>query len=323
LNEVKVLLVGDGGAGKTSLVKQLLGKKFNPHESQTKGITIKQWEVVDITHYEMTAEEQKIKAHLWDFGGQEIMHATHQFFLSKRSLYILVLDGRKDEKTEYWLKYIESFGGNSPILVVLNKLDQNPAFEVNRKKLRKDYQGIQGFYRLSCETQEGMAEFQTAFKQALHKIEIRRMFLPIIWFKIKTQLEGMAEPYIDYTQYTEICASANVTDKSTQRILLAYLCNLGSILHFEEFDLKNTHVLEPKWVTKAIYKIINARQVTDKKGILEVNELEAILEPTDEDKNFHYPPDQHPYIIGLMKKFELCYALDEQKVLIPDLLSVE
>ncbi|MBE9592406.1 MAG: leucine-rich repeat domain-containing protein, partial [Proteobacteria bacterium] len=92
LNEVKVLLVGDGGAEKTSLVKQLLGEEFDKHEPQTHGINIRDWNVGDI------------QVHSWDFGGQEIMHATHQFFLSKRSLYILVLDGRRDEKTEYWLK---------------------------------------------------------------------------------------------------------------------------------------------------------------------------------------------------------------------------
>jgi Leucine-rich repeat (LRR) protein len=40
LNEVKVLLVGDGGAGKTSLVKQLLGEEFDKHELQTHGINI-------------------------------------------------------------------------------------------------------------------------------------------------------------------------------------------------------------------------------------------------------------------------------------------
>ncbi|MCI5183947.1 MAG: hypothetical protein D3921_15755, partial [Candidatus Electrothrix sp. AW1] len=51
----------------------------------------------------------------------EIMHATHQFFLSHRSLYVLVLDVRRDERPEHWLRYIETFGGDSPVLVVLNK----------------------------------------------------------------------------------------------------------------------------------------------------------------------------------------------------------
>jgi small GTP-binding protein len=138
LNEVKMLLVGDGGAGKTSLVKRLIGEEFDKNEPQTHGININHWEV--------ESEKAKIKINTWDFGGQEIMHATHQFFLSKRSLYVLVLDGRKDEKTEYWLKHVKSFGGDSPVLVVINKIDENPGFDVNRLFLLEKYIIIKGFF---------------------------------------------------------------------------------------------------------------------------------------------------------------------------------
>jgi hypothetical protein len=58
----------------------------------------------------------------------------------------LVLDGRKEEDAEYWLKHIESFGGSSPVLIVLNKIDEHPSFDVNRKHLLDKYQGIVGFY---------------------------------------------------------------------------------------------------------------------------------------------------------------------------------
>ena len=116
LNEVKVLFVGEGASGKTSLIKRLFGEGFDPHEPMTHGIKIRDWHVAEAG--------EPIKVRMWDFGGQEIMHATHQFFLSKRSLYILVLDGRKEEKIEYWLKHIESFGGDSPVLVVINKIDR-------------------------------------------------------------------------------------------------------------------------------------------------------------------------------------------------------
>jgi internalin A len=135
LNEVKVLLVGDGGAGKTSLVKQVLGEEFDMHEPQTHGINLRDWQSEDI------------HVHFWDFGGQEIMHATHQFFLSKRSLYILVLDGRRDEKTEYWLKHIESFGGDSPILVVLNNME-------NEGKLKRVMNVCEYFY-VVAESKDG------------------------------------------------------------------------------------------------------------------------------------------------------------------------
>jgi internalin A len=75
---------------------------------------------------------------VWDFGGQEIMRATHQFFLTERSVYLLVLNGREgaeDFDAEYWLKHIESFGGESPVIVVQNKIAQHP-FDLNYRGLR-------------------------------------------------------------------------------------------------------------------------------------------------------------------------------------------
>ena len=88
LNEAKVILVGQGAVGKTSLVKRLLFDEFDPQEQKTEGID----------HPALgrcKADGQEIKLNVWDFGGQEIMHATHQFFLTKRSLYLLVLDSRQ------------------------------------------------------------------------------------------------------------------------------------------------------------------------------------------------------------------------------------
>lgn len=81
LNEVKVLLVGDGGAGKTSLAKRVRGLGFDKDEDKTPGIDINPWGV--------ETPSRKLTVNMWDFGGQEIMHAMHLFFLSERSLYIL------------------------------------------------------------------------------------------------------------------------------------------------------------------------------------------------------------------------------------------
>jgi small GTP-binding protein len=211
LNEVKVLLVGDGEAGKTSLIKQLLDENFDKDEPQTHGINLRDWQAEDIL------------VHFWDFGGQEIMHATHQFFLSKRSLYILVLDGRKDEKTEYWLKHIESFGGVSPILVVLNKIDQNPGFEVNRKFLQDKYKGIMGFYRVSCAEGEGIKDFAEALSKAVANVELIETTWPKTWFNVKTQLENMTEKFISIDEYKEMCTKEKITGDSAQDTLVDFL----------------------------------------------------------------------------------------------------
>ncbi len=314
VNEIKVLLVGDGGSGKTSLVNRLLKDDFNPNEDQTDGIAISQWP--------LQVEDISIIANLWDFGGQEIMHATHQFFLSRRSLYVLVLDGRKDEKTEYWFKHIESFGGDSPILVVLNKADQSPGFDVNRKFLKEKYPSIKGFFRLSCKSGEGISDFLKAIKKELAAVEIIRTIWPESWLNIKTTLEQIPNHYISYSEYLSLCTAQAIEEGISQSTLVDFLHDLGVVLHFRGIELENTYVLKPKWVTEAVYKIINSEQLAKGKGILRIKDLHDILKPK-EDGDYEYPADKHRYIVELMKKFELCYQLDGESVLVPDLLEKE
>ena len=314
LNEVKVLLVGHGGAGKTSLVKRLLGDEFDDNEPQTHGININKWEIID--------GDNKIKVHFWDFGGQEIMHATHKFFLSKRSLYVLVLDGRKEEDEEYWLKHIESFGGDSPILVVINKIDDNPSFDVNRTLLHTKYKGIKSFHRISCKKNEGIDSFAEILKNELLKVELRQAPFAKNWFNVKTKLENMNDNFISYEEYQKLCIEEHITSESAQETLIGFLSNLGIILYFNEFHLNHTHVLEPKWITGAVYKIINSKKVAQNKGLLRLDSLSDILKQGDET-DYLYPREKHEYIIDLMKKFELCYEIESGCILIPALLEIQ
>lgn len=282
--------------------------------NQTHGIKINPWNI-NVNHID-------IKVHLWDFGGQEIMHATHQFFLSKRSLYILVLDGRKDEKTEYWLKHIESFGGDSPVLVAINKIDENPSFDVNRRFLQDKYKNIKGFYRLSCAQNKGVKEFSRDLEHELAQVELMHTTWPLSWFNVKTRLEQMSEHFISYDQYKTICEAEKIIGPKGQATLVDFLNDLGVILHFKDFELEDTHILEPKWVTEAVYKIINSEKLSQCKDVWKLTLLDHILhQKTDAD--YHYPRDKYRYIITLMKKFELCYGIDDKTVLIPDLLEVQ
>jgi internalin A len=322
LNEVKLLLVGDGGVGKTSLVKMMLGESFDKDEKQTKGINITDIDEIKVRSWNLTKDDRNIEVHIWDFGGQELMHATHQFFLSRRSLYILVVDSRKDEKVEYWLKHIESFGGDSPVLVVINKIDENPSFDVNRSFLMSKYKGIKGFYRVSCRENRGVEDFMNGLSEAINDVELISTKWPKKWFDVKEKLESMGEHFITYDKYKSLCDDEKITEETSQNVLVDFLHDLGIVLHFREFELEDTHVLNPKWVTEAVYRIINSEILSECKGLLRLGSLKEILKKKN-DKDYDYPTSQYKYIIGLMKKFELCYEIDGNIVLIPDLLDVQ
>ena len=324
INEVKVLLVGDGGAGKTSLMKRIAGKDFDPHESQTHGI--------NLLDHTLIIDDELITAHLWDFGGQEIMHATHQFFLSQRALYILVIDGRKDEKAEYWLKHIESFGGKSPVLVVINKMDDNANYDLNRKLLTDKFPNIVGFYKLSCSSCEGIEAFRSALYQSIDGIEMRQIPWPQSWFNVKTALKQLGQDCIDYQQYQSLCHNNGITNSSTQKTLIDLLNALGVMLYFPDYELQDTHVLEPRWVTEAVYKLINSKHLAQHYGLLHKQVLDQILNhevfnKTSYDASLpvrYYDKAHQRYIVQLMKKFELCFDVGNTSdtVMVPDLLDV-
>ena len=309
LNEAKLLIVGQGSVGKTSLVNRLLHDKFNPHENKTEGISIQPWRVGDI------------QLNVWDFGGQEIMHATHQFFLTKRSLYLLVLDTRQadaENRLEYWLKIIQSFGSNSPVIVVGNKVDQQ-ALDLDQRGLQSKYPSIKAFVETSCQSGQGINDLKAAITEQINQLEHIKDELPLSWFDLKTQLEEMERDYMPYPEYMQLCQEKGINEQS-QQTLIGFLHDLGVVLNFRDDPrLEDTNILNPVWVTNGVYQILNDNALmTDHKGILERSMLDRIL------SSERYPRNKQLFIIDMMRKFELCFDLvPDKQFLIPDLLSKE
>ncbi|MEM9117049.1 MAG: COR domain-containing protein [Cyanobacteria bacterium P01_F01_bin.56] len=313
LNEAKLILVGFGAVGKTSLVNRLIHKKFDRDSKKTEGIQITQWPFT-------LNNTEDITLHVWDFGGQEIMHSTHQFFLTERSLYLLVLNGRQgheDEDAEYWLELIESFGGDSPVIVVLNKITEHP-FDVNRGALQQKFPNICAFIPTDCAAEIGLDELQTNIKQETDRLEFLRTPFPASWLTIKNKLAGMQKNYISYETYRDLCQQDGEADTRAQDSLANCLHSLGIALNYKDDPrLRDTHVLNPHWVTNGIYTLLNAAELAATQGEMAADCLDRTLDIQQ------YPRERHGFLLELMRKFELCFrfADDDSRFLIPDLLD--
>ncbi|MCY7331051.1 MAG: GTP-binding protein, partial [Saprospiraceae bacterium] len=322
LNEVKVIFLGEASAGKTSLVKRLLGEDFDNKESQTHGIRIRK------APFTMEDGDQ-VTAHLWDFGGQEVMHATHQFFLSQRSVYVLLLNSRNDDQAEKWLKHAASFGGRSPVLVVLNKIDENPSFEVNRKTLQEKYPQIRDFFRLSAKTDKGLEEFREALRREIDQADTRRTPFPKHWLAVKEHFSNMQADYIESDEYRSICVANGVTRPFSQDVLLKFLHDLGVVINFDKLKNFDTQILNPLWLTNGVYRIINSEIVANTGGLLRENDFDAVInDPRYRKENmtervFTYPKHKLQYIVRVMQEFELCFMLDAHTYVVPQLLPVQ
>ena len=133
--DVKLMIIGNGRVGKTSLLKRMFLDKFDPEEDSTHGIKL----------YSHTLDanfcNKPLKINTWDFGGQEIYHATHRLFMQSRALYLTIWDKNsenqqyesqmiegkkvlfKNYQLTYWLDHARSLSWKSPLLVLQNKTD--------------------------------------------------------------------------------------------------------------------------------------------------------------------------------------------------------
>jgi internalin A len=323
LNEVKVIFLGEASAGKTSLVKRLMGENFDSKESQTHGIRIRKMPFA-------MEDGDTVTAHLWDFGGQEVMHATHQFFLSQRSVYVLLLNSRNDDQAEKWLKHAASFGGRSPVLVVLNKIDENPSFQVDNKRLKEKYPQIREFFRLSAKTDKGLEEFSEALRREIDRADTRRTPFPPHWLAVKEHFSNMQADYIESAEYRKVCAAKGVTRQFSQDVLLKFLHDLGVVINFDKLKNFDTQILNPLWLTNGVYRVINSKIVAeDTGGLLREADFDAVIndprynKENTTDRLFEYPKDKLLYIVRVMQEFELCFQLDTRTYVVPQLLPVQ
>ena len=313
LNEAKLILVGRGGVGKTCLIKQLINGEFNEHEPETPGIEIRPWEIT-------VPDGDNVRLHVWDFGGQEILHATHQFFLTESTLYLLVLSGREGSPTqdaEYWLQLIKSFGGDSRALIALNKSSQH-AFDVNRGLLVEKYPFIIGFVTTDCQSGIGVKDLQSLIFYQIGTMEHRKADFPADWFDIKERLAGMTENFLTWDAYQSVCQELGERDTADQRRLAIFLHILGVALNYrDDVRLKDTHVLNPRWVTEGIYSLLRSGQQNQREGVIAQSDVSSVL---DKDR---YPVSCHKFLLHLMEKFQLCFRLPglENQYLLPELLG--
>jgi small GTP-binding protein len=316
VNEAKLILLGQGDVGKTCLAKKLIYDTFQDEKS-TEGIDILSWNVKAPTE-----EGEDIRLNVWDFGGQEIYHATHQFFLTRRSVYILVWNARKSQdygNIYYWLHTIKAFGEDSPILLVLTKSKERDD-DLNMKDIKESFPNVIGLYKVDSQTdvRDGTNVHEVLEPKIIETawgLPQMRTRLPKEWLYVRKKLEDINKKWIPFGEFNNICKEVGLDGKAT-KILDNYLHDLGVIIHFRDTpDLNNMVILEPEWATTAVYKIFDSRSIRNNGGVLVHSKLEEIWDTVD------YPPEIHPQLLRLMERFELAYELpDRRNHLVAELL---
>jgi hypothetical protein len=310
--EAKLLLVGEGGAGKTSLLRRLYQPALPlPEENETtKGIAIHrhEFEVRDARY----PNGRTFRLNVWDFGGQEIYHATHQFFLTQRSLYILLDDTRKDHKTlldegfKYWLEAVDLLSSHSPVLIFQNEKGGRSK-SIDLAGIKGGFDNVKECYRGNLEQQDGAEPLRTAIEFFAPNLPHIGEELPARWLDIRADIEQLAELQATITQneYFDLYRKHLPFDRVKALHLSRYLHDLGVFLHFQDDKLlARTVILQNQWATAAVFKMLDDETVKAQLGRFNADDCARLWQDSDYR-------DMHPELLALMQKFELCYALPD------------
>ncbi|MDR2580615.1 MAG: hypothetical protein LBC85_06455 [Fibromonadaceae bacterium] len=311
LNEARIIILGEKGAGKTSLARRLVDPKAKmPEEREsTEGVDITSFKLKDA--YCNISEKDNTNVHIWDFAGHSITHAAHRCFLSERCIYIILYDGRTEgrNRLDYWLNHVRDYGGDSKIYVLANiKDDHKPNIEENY--IRKHYtKHLCEFYYFSIKDDVGKLEnFRFEITQHIVNDPAWGQNIPNNYFLAKEKLKST---FSDERDYITIDDFKQVVPEVSNEMLKA-LHSLGICLHYEEIDEFCTLVLSPKWITWGIYHIINWLKNIQEHYQLKISDFNKIFA----DSIVKYPMDKHHFLYRLLIKYELAYEDNNKGVLI-------
>lgn len=181
-HEVKVILLGDGRSGKSSLARAWIDRQFDPEEPSTHCIRL--WK--QTIWFKPVDDAKAAEAHLniWDFAGQDLYHSTHRLFLQSRAVFIIchtdhpygadpatdmaeaaamARDGEDvhHRRLGYWLDQVRSLGTvpglgiEPPILVVRTKADRDVERDVSASVAAHDHQ-----VPFSAKSRQGLTEIE-------------------------------------------------------------------------------------------------------------------------------------------------------------------
>ena len=140
IESYKIVLIGESGVGKTSLISQLMDQTFQLDQQSTTGGTFS-------TKTALCDNSRILKLEIWDTAGQERYRSLTTMFYKDANAAVLVYDiTRKDsfeQLEEYWTKQIKENSPSDIILAVCgNKSDLVEKEDVNEDTARKFAQSL-------------------------------------------------------------------------------------------------------------------------------------------------------------------------------------
>jgi len=180
---LKVIILGDSGVGKTSLMNQYVNKKFSSQYKATIG--------ADFLTKEVMVDDRLVTMQIWDTAGQERFQSLGVAFYRGADCCVLVYDVNNAKSFETLSSWMDEFlvqasprdSENFPFVVLGNKIDLEESKRMVSQKRAMTW----------CQSKGNIPYFETSAKEA---INVEQAFQTIA--KNALQQESDVEIYSDF-----------------------------------------------------------------------------------------------------------------------------
>eukprot|EP01125_Pyxidicula_operculata_P006879 TRINITY_DN2359_c0_g1_i1.p1 TRINITY_DN2359_c0_g1~~TRINITY_DN2359_c0_g1_i1.p1 ORF type:complete len:1423 (+),score=357.36 TRINITY_DN2359_c0_g1_i1:201-4271(+) len=360
VNRCKLMFVGDGGVGKTSLAASFKeyadeskdkkkDKKLNqPKEPNvaTDGIDVNSIFIEPFGKKLVVSkgDKKRIEFSMWDFAGQEVYYATHQFFLNEEAIYIVVCN-MEDEKeqafgrVEYWLQSISNRAPKAPTIIVCTHWDyekrqKQPKYWKNFKdnlnaRFKEKFVTLIDVYPVSNESKQGVEDILKGLvKIALSNRYKKRLGLeeerPTTWLMLESFAKALKTklvvPVVEWKTWCELAMNeCNLKTEQSVRYATEYLHQVGVVVWFDSPNqdtsplgsLSDKVILDSEWLTEVFSSVVSAKfdprfgmSGTIRQGILQHKDLSMIWRAPK------FPSYTHPFLLAVLQKFEVLHMLE-------------
>ncbi|NVM34291.1 MAG: GTP-binding protein [Candidatus Lokiarchaeota archaeon] len=180
----KVILCGDAGVGKTSLLAQYVDNQFSEEYHQTIGANflIKEIDLskvidkLDIKNPKLKKDikQKGFKLYFWDIGGQtDKLWANEYYFVQAvGAMVIFSLDKVSSfEQIDFWISKLKELSGDVPYIIIGNKTDLKRELNEDNIKSKVKELGVE-YFETSAKLDENVDKvFETLSVQILNKLK--------------------------------------------------------------------------------------------------------------------------------------------------------
>uniref|UniRef100_A0AAY5F1F1 RAB7A, member RAS oncogene family n=1 Tax=Electrophorus electricus TaxID=8005 RepID=A0AAY5F1F1_ELEEL len=195
---LKVIILGDSGVGKTSLMNQYVNNKFSNQYKATIG--------ADFLTKEVMVDDRLVTMQIWDTAGQERFQSLGVAFYRGADCCVLVYDVTAPNtfktldswRDEFLIQASPRDPENFPFVVLGNKIDLE-----NRQVTTKRAQAW-------CQSKNNIPYFETSAKEA---INVDQAFQTIARNALKQESEGEPYDFPDQIKTANECRGAGRTER--------------------------------------------------------------------------------------------------------------